>query len=328
MTKWPKKDLTIGIASSALFDLTESDAIYREQGVDEYEKYQKEHIDDVLTPGVAEPFIHKLLKFNELFTPEDRDRGVEVIIMSRNSPLTGLRVMNSVKALGLPIEKALFLNGESPARYMGTFNADLFLSANREDVRTVARMGLPAGRIVANNVQAGQDPHPNELRLAFDFDGILAGDSSEREFQNKLRDTTTIQEALEQYTDYETEHVNDPIEGGPLVGFLRGINRLQEASQTPYTKGKDIPTINISLVTARGTFTAHRALNTLEEHGLHINDSFMLAGASKTPILEAIQPDLFFDDQLKNLDPDAQVPAVHVPFGVCNPCVSGYMTTR
>ena len=335
--------LVIGVASSAVLDLSESDKVFREEGVEAYERYQVRHMDEPLGPGVAAPFVRKLLKFNKVLDKVDPGNSVDVIIASRNSPRTGLRAMKSLQKLDIPIDKATFTSGKSPAPYMEeAYDVDLFLSANREDIHEAARHDLPAGRVVQDNeVMPGADPHPNELRLAFDFDGIIAGDSSESQFQDYVKSKGSFQDALNAYAEYEQEHAEDPIESGPLMGLLRGFNRVQgtmdairngthpalekmtdEERAEIERDMKDVPSVRIYLVTARGTDTAERALNTLDAHGVHVDEMSMLAGRDKTPTLEVIQPDMFFDDQAKNIKSYSSAPSVHIPLGVCNPCIN------
>lgn len=329
--KWvDNKDLVIAVSSSALFDLGESDKVYRSGTLESYEEYQKQHSDEVYEPGTAYPFISKLLRYNPLLQRADNTRGVEIIVISRNSPTTGIRIYKSIKHYGLPIETCIFLSGESPADVIKTFNVDLFLSANRNDVRELARQGIPAGRIITDNESKPCiDPHPNELRVAFDFDGIIASDSSETVFQQYLDTENGIQQALSSYAQYETEHANDPIEEGPLAGLLRGLNKIQYA--LAHQGGKDwddIPRLKTAIITARGVQTFERALNTIEAHGLHIDQAYMMAGYDKTRILNTIQPDIFFDDQSKNLTPYSKTPSVHIPLGVCNPCTNNQNPTN
>ena len=164
------KALVIGIASSALFDLAQSDEIFREQGVTAYEQYQNDHIDEPFQPGVAFPFISRLLRFNDLF--DDRHKGVEVIVLSRNSPKTGLRVMNSIEHYHLGITRAVFRGGRSTFPFMDVFNMSLFLSANAQDVDAAVTAGQPAGCVLPYSA-ADTDDDGNELRVAFDFDGVL-----------------------------------------------------------------------------------------------------------------------------------------------------------
>ena len=162
--------LVVGVASSALFDLAESDAVFREKGEERYREYQREHIDDVLEPGVAFPFIRRLLDLNDL---SDRERLVEVVILSRNDPETGMRVMRSVERHGLDITRAIFMQGRAPYRFMKPLHMSLFLSANEADVREATDMGFAAGHVVGH---AAEDDGGADLRIAFDFDGVLADD--------------------------------------------------------------------------------------------------------------------------------------------------------
>ena len=173
-----ERALVIGVASSALFDLSESDAVFRQQGEERYREYQREHLDDVLEPGVAFPFIRRLLDLNDL---SEDERLVEVAILSRNDPETGMRVMRSVQHHGLDITRAIFMQGQSPYRFMEPLRMSLFLSANEDDVREAISLGFAAGRVVGRAVA---DDGGTDLRIAFDFDGVLADDSAERVYQS------------------------------------------------------------------------------------------------------------------------------------------------
>ncbi|KAB7790042.1 5'-nucleotidase [Bifidobacterium leontopitheci] len=307
-----QKSLVIGVASSALFDLAQSDEIFREQGVEAYEQYQDNHIDEPFKQGVAFPFISKLLEFNKLFS-NPHEEGVEVIVMSRNSPKTGLRVMNSIEHYGLGITRAIFRSGMSTFDFINVFNMSLVLSGNEKDVNEAVEKGLPAGYVL--DFDGYVDTTSNELRVAFDFDGVLAGDSSERFYQQaKAKDPQT---ALEQYSKYESGHADQPIEGGPLKALLEGINTLQDASRASGMADK--PELRVSLVTARDAPAHKRAIKTLEQWGLSVDDAFFLGGLDKAPVLNELKPHIFFDDQIVNLDSsELHIPAVHIPFGVRN----------
>lgn len=306
-----RKALVIGVASSALFDLTQSDEIFRERGVEAYELYQDDHMEEPLLPGVAFPFISRLLQFNRLFN--DDGQGVEVMVMSRNSPKTGLRVMNSIEHYGLDITRSVFRSGMSTFSFMNVFNMSLFLSGNEDDVNSAVAAGLPAGCVLP--FAGGVDDDGNELRVAFDFDGVLAGDSSERVFQQAKADDP--EHAVRAYGEYERIHADQPIEGGPLKRLLEGINRLQDASRASDLPDK--PTLRVSLVTARNAPAHKRAIRTLESWGLTVDDAFFLGGLDKVPVLNELRPHIFFDDQVSNLDGrELHIPAVHIPFGVAN----------
>lgn len=303
--------LVVGVASSALFDLSDSDKIFRESGEDEYRKHQEEHIDDTLLPGVAFPFIRRLLSLNDL--GPDGVQLVEVIILSRNDPETGLRVMRSLQAHGLAISRAIFMQGRSSHAYMGALNMSLFLSANDDDVRAAIDHGLPAGRVVGT---PAEDAAGRDLRIAFDFDGVLTDDSSERIMQSS---------DLPTFHENEASHVEEAMPEGLMAQFLRGINRIQDIEEDLV---RTDPTYNrrvhVAIVTARNAPAHERVVRTLQGWGLRVNDAFFLGGVEKARILQVLRPHIFFDDQMDHLRGAANdVPSVHVPFGVVNAADGG-----
>lgn len=299
--------LVVGVASSALFDLTESDSVFQNQGEIEYRKYQEENVDETLGPGVAFPFVRRLLSLNDL-SVGDSSPLVEVIILSRNDPETGLRVMRSVEKYNLPISRAIFRQGRSPFEYMKPLNMSLFLSANGEDVRSAVRKGLPGGQVLGT---PAKDPAGTDLRVAFDFDGVLADDSSEQIMQN---------EGLPAFHNHERSNADIPMAEGMLSNLLRGLNRIQDAEdRAEREKPGYHRRLNISIVTARNAPSHERVVRTLQDWGVRVNDAFFLGGISKDLILKTLQPHIFFDDQVKHLEPSADVVAsVHIPFGVIN----------
>lgn len=298
--------LVIGVASSALFDLRESDAVFREQGEERYREYQREHLDDVLEPGVAFPFIRRLLDLNDL---SDRERLVEVVILSRNDPETGMRVMRSVARHGLDITRAIFMQGRAPYRFMEPLRMSLFLSANEDDVREAIDMGFAAGHVVG---RAQPDDGDTDLRIAFDFDGVLADDSAERVFQS---------EGLDGYQESESALAEVPLSRGPMADFLEKINRIQGIEES---KSLDDPSgyrrrVHVAVVTARSAPAHERAINSIGQWGLRVNDAFFLGGIDKGPILEVLRPHIFFDDQRRHVEGAAlSTPSVHIPFGEIN----------
>lgn len=136
--------LVIGVSSRALFDLTKENELFEAKGVEAYCKYQVEHENDVLAPGPGFSLVKALLRLNELPGNEGR---VEVIIMSRNSADTSLRVFHSIRYYGLNITRAVLASGGSLAPYLSAFKTDLFLSANEEDVQSAVNFGIAAGII-------------------------------------------------------------------------------------------------------------------------------------------------------------------------------------
>ena len=264
-----ERALVVGVASSALFDLAESDAVFREKGEEEYRAYQREHLNDVLAPGVAFPFIRRLLDLNAL---SETERLVEVVILSRNDPETGMRVMRSVQSHGLDITRAIFMQGHAPYLYMGPLKMSLFLSANEADVREATELGFAVGHVVGRSIP---DDGDSDLRIAFDFDGVLADDSAERKFQS---------EGLDEYQESERALAEVPLERGPMADFLEKINRIQgieDARSVSDPQGFQ-RRVRVAVVTARSAPAHERAINSIRGWGLRVNDAFSWADSPRS----------------------------------------------
>lgn len=300
--------LVVGIASSALFDLEASDEVFRSQGEDAYRTYQEQNIDNPLAPGVAFPFIKRLLSLNDL-SDSWEDPLVEVIILSRNDPDTGLRVMKSVYHHQLAITRAIFMQGKSPYKFMPVLHMSLFLSANPTDVTEAMGRGLPAGRVLPSAYV--EDDADADLRIAFDFDGVLADDASERVMQA---------EGLDRFHAHESAKVVTPHAPGPLRDFLGQINQIQRREEARRATDSDYRIrLHVSIVTARNAPSHERAVASLKAWGVTVNDAFFLGGIDKGIILGMLKPHIFFDDQHNHLMSTSQVaPSVHIPFGVVN----------
>jgi 5'-nucleotidase len=299
--------LVIAVASSALFDLTESDAVFRKAGEDGYRAYQREHQDDVLRPGVAYPFIRRLLGLNGVASA---DQPVEVILLSRNDPDTGLRVFNSIQAHKLAITRGAFVTGKEPYRYAAAFGASLFLSANEQDVRGAILAGHPAGLVLASKYE--DDMSDEELRVAFDFDGVIADDEAEIIYHETGQ--------LSSFHEAEEEKVLRAHNPGPLKELLVKIAALQERERQKANADKIYERrVRVAIVTARNAPSHKRMVTTLREWGIRVDETFFLGGIEKRRILEVFAPHIFFDDQRVHLDPaSGLVPSVHVPFGIKN----------
>lgn len=299
--------LVIGVSSSALFDLSASHQVYLEKGQDEYRRYQQAHLDTILPRGVAFPFIRRFLAINKCF-PEQMP--VEVVLFSRNSPETGLRVMRSIAHYGLDISRAAFMTGKSPFTYLPAFNAALFLSANEEDVKKAIAADYPAGLVLPSKID--DDDDDIELRVAFDFDGVLADDESETVFKTR---------GLGQFHAHETQHVARPHQPGPLAQMfqkLAAMQQLEEAAQAHDPGYRKI--VRIAIITARSAPSHERVVTTLKSWGVSADETFFLGGMDKSRVLSVFKPHIFFDDQLTHLKtaPGGTIPMVHVPFGVAN----------
>lgn len=292
--------LVVGISSRALFDLEESHAVFESQGREAYCDYQIEHEDDVLEPGVAFGLARKLLALNV----DDRER-VEVILLSRNSADTGLRVFNSIAHHQLPITRAAFSSGDSPWRYVSAFNADLFLSADPDDVRAALKAGCAAATIVPGHSHRNEDDiQSNALKIAFDGDAVLFSDAAERIFK---------EQGLAAFTKAEAEAAEQPLPGGPFKTFLEALNRIQSEYKT-----EDCP-IRTALVTSRSAPTHERVIRTLRAWHIRIDEALFLGGMNKTQFLHAFGADIFFDDQMTHIGSASNsIAAGHVPHGVAN----------
>lgn len=300
--------LVIGVASSAVFDLSDSDAVFRTSGEEEYRKYQERHLNHPLGKGIAFPFVKRLLSINNL-SPDPDDPLVEVVLLSRNDPDTGMRVMKSIEHHRIDITRAIFMQGRSPYDYIPALNISLFLSANKPDVDAAIAAGFPAGRVLES--QFSDDETDQTLRIAFDFDGVLAGDESESVMQSA---------GLSEFHAHEVKNVAQPHNAGPLKNFLVKVSAIQSIEERhkqahPQYENR----IRVSIVTARNAPSHERALNTLKDWGVMVNDAFFLGGIDKRRVLSVLKPHIFFDDQYRHLASTSEVvPSVHIPFGVTN----------
>ena len=292
--------LVIATSSSALFDLSESDRIFREQGLDAYRQYQIDNEDTALEPGEAYPLVKKLLAINAQLTGSG---GVEVILLSRNSADTGLRVFNSVEHWGLPITRAAFSGGKSPYRYVEAFGAHLFLSTNPEDVRSALELGYAAASIISPS-KSPQKNLATELKIAFDGDAVLFSDESEQIYQSQ---------GLEAFTASERAAAKTPMRGGPFKPFLQALHNLQSQF------AEETCPIRTALVTARSAPAHERVVRTLRNWDIRIDESLFLGGLDKGAFLKAFGADVFFDDQEGHcVSASEHVAAGHVPHGVAN----------
>ncbi|MBA6244838.1 MULTISPECIES: 5'-nucleotidase [Psychrobacter] len=300
--------LVIGLSSSALFDLDESDKVFKEQGEQAYRDYQRENQDIPLITGVAYPFIRRLLKLNEI----SDEPLVEVILLSRNDPDTGLRVMNSIEHYELSITRAVFLQGQSAYKYIPAFDIELFLSANEGDVKQAVDAGFPAGQILHGNIS--DDIEDMQLRIAFDFDGVLIDDEAETVYKksNELGD----------FHSHESSKVDIAHNPGPLKNFLDRISYIQKLETSYKLKNPNYePVLRVSIVTARNAPSHKRAINTMREWDILANKAFFMGGVEKSKVLEILKPHIFFDDQKLHLKSANILPLVHIPFGVANKVV-------
>ncbi len=296
--------LIVAISSRALFDLSESHAVYEANGVEAYQRHQIDHEDDLLQPGVAFELVRKLLRLNEASR-----QHVEIVLLSRNSADTGLRIFNAIGHYKLGITRAVFTSGRDTSRYVPALGTHLFLSADPEDVRHALESGHAAATIVpyrgAVNVVDSIGPQDDdELRIAFDGDAVLFSDEAERVFQAQ---------GLDAFTASEAKAAETPLGGGPFKNFLAALHRIQ----TDFPR--DRQPIRTALVTARSAPAHERVIRTLRAWGVRIDEALFLGGLDKAEFLRAFGADIFFDDQRQHVESASRVvPAGHVPHGISN----------
>jgi len=292
--------LVVAISSRALFDLEQGHLIYENKGIDAYCKYQIEHENNVLKKGVAFTLVQKLLALN---TQSEAETLVEVVLISRNSADTGLRIFNSIAHYGLDITRAAFTGGNTPWSYAKSFSADLFLSADPVDVANALQAGIAAATILPNQSRT-EHAASDELRVAFDGDAVIFSDQAEKIYQAH---------GLEEFTETEISAANDPLPGGPFKSFLSALHRIQnayDATQSP---------IRTALFTARAAPTHERVIRTLRAWNIRIDEAVFLGGMDKGKFLKSFQADIYFDDQKGHCESTRQhVPTGHVPHGISN----------
>ncbi len=290
--------LVVAISSRALFDFEEENRYFEQSDDRAYMKLQLERLEQPATPGVAFSLVKKLLAFNHGDTPQ-----VEVVILSRNDPVSGMRVFRSAQHYGLPIQRGSFTRGQPPWRYLKPLNANLFLSAHLSDVRAALDAGVPAAQVYPHSAHASE-AHPHEVRIAFDGDAVLFSDEAEQVF---------AAQGLSAFQAHERDKATLPLSAGPFKPLLAALHRLQRAG-TPRMR------IRTALVTARSAPAHERAIRTLMDWDIEVDEAMFLGGLDKGAFLREFEPDFFFDDQTGHIESAAQhVPSGHVVSGVKNP---------
>ena len=289
--------LVIGISSRALFNLEAENRIYEEQGLRAYADYQLQHETEILQKGSAFQLVRAFLNLNTL----QDERLVEVIVMSRNSPNTSLRIFNSIEDYGLDITRAALTSGAEMAPYLRAFHTDLFLSANGEDVKQAVDSGIAAGIILRGSPHIDPRAKIEQIRIAFDGDAVLFAAESERIYQR---------EGKAAFMEHERDHADIPLPKGPFAKFLETLAHIQALFA-----GKDLSPIRTALVTSRNAPAHERAIKTLRNWNVHIDEAFFLGGVGKKDVLAAFGAHIFFDDQRVHTDPASEVvPSALVPY--------------
>lgn len=290
--------LVVAISSRALFDFEEENRLFEAKDDRAYMQLQLQRVGEPAKPGVAFSLVNKLLAFNAA-SPQ---ASVEVVILSRNDPVSGMRVFRSAQHYGLPIQRGVFTRGESPWRYLRPLNAHLFLSTNEADVRSALEAGVPAARVYPHSARAS-DAHPHEVRIAFDGDAVLFSDEAEQVFQSG---------GLDAFQAHERDKALKPLPAGPFKPLLEALQLLQRQA-SPAMR------VRTALVTARSAPAHERAIRTLMDWHIEVDEAMFLGGLPKGEFLREFEPDFFFDDQTGHIEnAAAHVPSGHVAAGVSN----------
>lgn len=290
--------LIVAISSRALFDFEEENRLFEAGDEAAYMRHQLDHLNVPARPGIAFPLVRKLLAFNT-----SELQRVEVVMLSRNDPASGMRVFASARNAGMRIERGVFTRGRDPFGYLRPLGAHLFLSANEADVRQALSIGFPAARVMTDSTPAG-DSYPNEVRIAFDGDAVLFSDEAERVYQSQ---------GLAAFQEHETHNAALPLAEGPFKPLLAALHKLQQQADASGMR------IRTALVTARSSPAHERAIRTLLDWGITVDEAMFLGGLDKGFFLREFEPDFFFDDQTGHVTSAARhVPAGHVSAGIAN----------
>ncbi len=290
--------LVVAISSRALFDFEEENRVFEANDDRAYMQLQLRRVEEPARPGVAFSLVNKLLAFNG-----DGPARVEVVILSRNDPVSGMRVFRSAQHYGLSVQRGVFTRGEPPWRYLRPLAANLFLSTNEADVRQALAAGVPAARVFPDSARASA-AHPGEVRIAFDGDAVLFSDEAERVYQAQ---------GLDAFQSHERDRAATPLAPGPFKPLLEALHRLQRSPGAGMR-------LRTALVTARSAPAHERAIRTLMQWQIDVDEAMFLGGLAKGTFLREFEPDFFFDDQTGHIEnASLHVPAGHVAAGVSNP---------
>ena len=304
--------LVVAISASALFDTEEDDKVFKEKGKEEYVKYEEMHAQDCFAQGAAFPFIVKLLSLNVVFP---KLQPVEVVLFTRNPLEVGKRLQYSIQKYRLNITKMYYSAGEYSFKYLPAFNACIFLSTNEQHTRAAMEQNYAAGTIYATHDEDSASEDESELRLAFDFDGVIGDDTADAYYKEK--------NDLQAYFDHEKQEANIPLQEGSLGKFIQKVSMIQDMERKKQEEeesaGRTYKRILKSyIVTARNAPADERVINTLKSFGVEVDGAFFMGGVKKSRVLNIMKPHMFFDDQKSNLQGLENVVAVHIPYGIHN----------
>lgn len=294
--------LVIGVSSRALFNLEAENEIFEKEGIAGYRKYQQDHENNALECGTAFYLVQSLLHLNTISTK----RIVEVVVMSRNSPETGVRIMNSIRIYELDITRMALSGGEPLAPYIDAYDIDLFMSKDSSDVQSVIDTKSCAAAYIYEPPTEFK-PSDNRVKIAFDADAVLFSEESEVRFKK---------EGMDAFHKYESEHEDEPLGEGPFAKLLLKLSRIQDELPTRI----ELSPLRIAIVTARSAPSHMRVIKTLRKWGVYVDEAYFLGGLSKDKVLKAFGAHIFFDDQDIHLTESSKVvPSGRVPYANDSP---------
>lgn len=294
--------LVVGVSTRALFNLEIENDIFQNQGIAAFRKYQLDNEEEILEPGTAFYLVKSLLELNKIANK----KIVEVVIMSRNSPETGFRVLNSIDNHQLEITRVAFTGGEPLSPYIEAYDIDLFLSKDSAEVQRV----IDSRKSAAAYLYAPPtdfNPKDPRVKIAFDADAVLFSEESEYRYKT---------EGIDSFQQFEKENENEPMNEGPFAKLLIKLSKIQEhlPMQIEYSP------LRLAIVTARNAPSHKRVIKTLRKWGVYVDEVYFLGGLAKDKILEAFGAHIFFDDQDTHLQSTSLVvPSGKVPYETNSP---------
>lgn len=298
-----RKPLTIGISSRALLNLEPENAVYekhlkisRAAAIEAFIQYQQEHRGDIIPKGVAFPLIKALLDLNKTLSDPDGPRAIEIVVISRNHPDCGTRVLHSLKHHGLEICQGAFTGGDPVLPELRMFDVDLFLSYEESDVLAAVNAGISAAKIFGGPVDPAEyNPMP---LLAFDGDSTIFSDESDRAY---------LAGKMKGFREHEAAKAGIPLPEGPMARFVHALSLIHRSAPI------DRPPIKMALVTSRDLHLMSRPLDTLRGWGIHLDKCYAVSRMKKQRILQHLKPLMFFDNDPKHCaDAAVCTPTAHV----------------
>ncbi len=259
--------LVVGLVPRALFDLGAEDEVLRTGGPDALRRQRAEREEELLDPGRGLGLARALGHLDP-----GAARRVELVLLSRESADTSLRVVSSARRHELEIMRAVFTGGQPLDPYLAALRVDLFLCNDESEARAALDAGISAG-VVCDGGELAREGE-SEIRVAFDGDAELFAD------------------------DGEAGEAADPASrsagrGAPPASFARLLGALAMFGSDGRGRG---PRLRTALVSSRTGAVQERMLRTLRRFGLQLDEAFFVGDLPKSEILAAFRPHVAFGE--------------------------------